>query len=138
MSIYRINKKTTFKTINNVNNGFDSYLERLMKLIPSEVVGLYLIGYGFIKDLEKHIDAVNIIWLIFCAVALIIVRAKNTMANNQVQWPAVFISLISYFIWVISLGGVVAEYLGTSFKPEYASLLILGWTFIVPYLYHGN
>jgi hypothetical protein len=42
---------------------FRSYLERLMKLIPGEVVGLYLIGSGFIPPM--HSVAMTI-WTIAC------------------------------------------------------------------------
>ncbi len=35
---------------------FKSYLERLMKMIPAEIVGLYLIGSGFIpEDHQRYV-----------------------------------------------------------------------------------
>jgi hypothetical protein len=52
-----------------------SYMERLVKLIPAEVVGLYLVGQGIIPPVEK---VAIVVWSIVCLVLVVLVRAKTT------------------------------------------------------------
>jgi hypothetical protein len=113
-----------------------SYMERLVKLIPAEVVGLYLVGQGIIPP---HENVALVVWSIVCLGLVVLVRAKTTgdRANNlSPQWSAVAVSTISFIIWVYTMPGpfqafhVAVPYLG--------SLAVLVWTFIVPFLYQGS
>lgn len=112
------------------------YFERLIKMIPGEVVGLYIVGSGLIPT-GKTIGLA--IWTGVCLIAVIAVRAWGTAdVPNQLgpQWSAVLISSISFLIWVYSIGGPFAAY-GVA-VPYVASLLVLAWTFFVPIFYKGS
>ncbi len=116
--------------------GFQGYLDRLMKLIPTEVISLYLVGMGLIPDVE---DATLIIWTVFCLLAVLALRAWGTTdakAGLATDWKHVIISGIAFLIWVYSLGGAF-ENLGL-YRPTLGSLLVLAYTFIVPYIYKGE
>jgi hypothetical protein len=113
-----------------------SYMERLVKLIPAEVVGLYLVGQGIIPPNEK---VAIVVWSIVCLGLVVLVRAKTTgdRANSiSPQWGAIAVSTISFIIWVYTMPGpcqafhVAVPYLG--------SLAVLVWTFVVPFLYQGS
>ena len=113
-----------------------SYMERLVKLIPAEVVGLYLVGQGIIPPAEK---VALVVWSIICLGLVVLVRAKATgdRANSiSPQWSAVAVSTISFVIWVYNMQGpfqafhVAIPYLG--------SLAVLVWTFVVPFFYQGS
>ena len=115
---------------------FKDYLERLLKMIPGEVVGLYLIGSGFIP--EGQVIGL-LIWTIICLIGVIAIRIYGTADsenNLPAQWPVVIISSIAFVIWIYSLGGVFKLY-GVH-SPYIGSLLVLAWTFFVPIFYKGD
>ncbi len=108
----------------------DEYLARLVKLIPSEVVALYLAG----KQLATTWLGV---WAVVCFVLVLVARTIGTKeAGKPVQVIAVVASAVSFVVWVYATGGWFFEWQ----LPEagIASVAVLIWTFLVPYLYKGD
>jgi hypothetical protein len=125
-----------FHEVSTGNESVTQYFERLMKTIPGEVVGLYIVGSGLIPS-ESRLALV--IWTLICFAAVILVRALGTADRSQQlgpQWPAVIISSVSFLIWVYSMGGPFAAF-GIA-VPYIGSLLVLAWTFFVPLFYKGS
>jgi hypothetical protein len=113
----------------------DFYLDRLLKMIPAEVVSLYLVGSGFIPEGQT---IVLTIWAVVCLVGVVAVRAYGTtdpVENKPPDWVHVAISSVAFVIWVYSLGGPF-EAQGLA-VPYIGSLLVLAWTFFVPIFYKG-
>jgi hypothetical protein len=114
---------------------FKGYLDRLMKMVPGEVVGLYLVGSGFIPRDQALVLA---IWAFVCLIGVIAVKAYGTAdpaAHVAPDWVHVAISAVAFVIWVYSIGGPFAAY--NLAVPYIGSLLVLAWTFFVPLFYHG-
>lgn len=59
---------------------FKDYFDRLLKMIPVDVVGLYLIGIGFIP---KEYEWVLAIWTIICLAGVFIVRVLGTADSKK-------------------------------------------------------
>lgn len=117
------------------NQDFKFYLDRLLKMIPAEVISLYLVGSGFIPADQP---AVLLIWSIMCLVGVVVIRAYGTTdptKNLPPDWAHVAISSVAFVIWVYSLGGPFVA-MGW-YVPYIGSLLVLAWTFFVPFLYKG-
>jgi len=117
------------------SGSLQDYGERLVKLIPSEVVGLYLVGVGVIPATAKVVVTV---WAVVCLGLVILVRAyatRDPALNLPPQWKAVVISSVSFVIWVYTIPGPF-QALGLA-VPYIGSLTILVWTFVVPYFYIG-
>ena len=124
-----------------------AYLDRLVKLVPAEVVGLYLAGKSAIQAVYPAADANHPLdpaghaywlgWTLFCLVAVVVVRAWATSdgkTNTPVEWPAVVIATVSYLVWVYSMGDAFAQF-GHLWQPLLASLMVFAWTFAAPLLY---
>ncbi len=114
---------------------FQGYLDRLMKMIPGEVIGLYLVGSGFIPSNQS---LVLLIWSVICLGGVVAIKAYGTAdrANQKPpDWVHVAISTVAFVIWVYSIGGPFAKY-GVA-VPYIGSLLVLAWTFFVPTFYKG-
>jgi hypothetical protein len=114
---------------------FDFYLDRLLKLIPAEVVGLYLVGGGLIPPNQPSVIAA---WAIVCLAGVVALRAYATTDQDNgkpPQWVPVSISAMSFVIWVYTLGGPFAAF--GLFIPYIGSLLVLAWTFFIPIFYKG-
>jgi hypothetical protein len=115
---------------------FKGYLDRLMKMIPGEAIGLYLVGSGFIP---KEAPAVLAVWAVVCLIGVIALKAYGTsdaQAHLPVDYVHVAISAIAFIIWVYSIGGPFAAY--NLAVPYIGSLLVLAWTFFVPIFYRGS
>jgi membrane protease YdiL (CAAX protease family) len=132
-----------------------NYVDRLIKLIPAEIVSIYLAGKSGIEaafppggaaNTNQRFISENIYWIgwtIFCFLAVFIVRAWATSDSKQSvkpEWPAVFIAAGSFVVWVYSLGDVFAR--PTIFghdrgiwEPLLAMLIVFAWTLIVPIVY---
>jgi len=116
--------------------GLKDYLERLMKMIPAEVVGLYLIGSGIVPEGQR---TGLLVWSIACLIGVVVVRAYGTAdpeKDQTPQWSVVLISSGAFVIWIYSLGGVFELY--KLHVPYIGSLLVLAWTFFVPIFYKGS
>lgn len=110
------------------------YLERLIKLIPGEVVGIYLIGVGSIPADNGPVLAT---WAAICLALVVFVRVYGTWEPRVgPQKLAVAVAAVSFVIWVYTMGGPFAVY---GLQVQYVgSLLTLVWTFLVPYFYKGQ
>lgn len=118
------------------DDGLKSYLDRLLKLIPAEVISLYMVGTGVIPN-DKIV--VLITWTIFCLVAVGIVKAYGTSDRAQGINPDgthVVLSMLAFVIWVYSMGGPFKYF--HLHEAYIGSLLILAFTFVVPYFYRGQ
>jgi len=117
------------------SDDFRFYLERLLKLIPAEVIGLYLVGSGIVPQGQT----VGLtVWAVVCLIGVFVVRVYGTAdaaANQPPDWTHVLISAVSFVIWIYTLGGPFAAW-GVS-VPWIGSLLVLAWTFFVPIFYKG-
>jgi hypothetical protein len=119
-----------------VSAGFQSYLDRLMKMIPAEVIGLYLVGNGIIPADQK---IALIIWTVICLIGVVVVRIYGTYDQSKqhpLDWPHIVISAIAFVIWVYAIGGGPFAAFSLTI-PWVGSLLVLVWTFFVPIFYHG-
>lgn len=113
-----------------------AYVERLVRLIPSEVVGLYLVGIGVVPHTNKLAQA---IWAFVCLGLVVLVRAIGSADPGRKvgpEWGSVAVSSVSFVIWVYTMPGAFASY--NLAVPWVGSLLILAWTFSVPYFYKGS
>lgn len=54
---------------------FKFYLDRLLKMIPGEALGLYLVGRGFIP---KDQSVALIVWTVVCLAGVIAIKAYGT------------------------------------------------------------
>lgn len=112
------------------------YFERVMKMVPMEVVTLYLAGMTLIPEKET---VVQIIWAVLGLGGVFLARffgTRESERNKPVDWVVLVLSCVAYLIWVYSLGGFFKT-LGI-FLPYVAGLLVLLWTFIVPFCYWGQ
>ncbi len=134
---YRITRPDRGATLvaTNAQENFRSYLDKLMKMIPGEVVGLYLVGSGFINKDER---LTILVWSVLCLFGVVLTKAYGTadpVNAKPPDWTHVLISSIAFVIWVYTMGGPFASYNIAS--PRIGSLLVLAWTFFVPFFYKG-
>jgi hypothetical protein len=117
-------------------SGPDTYLARLVKLVPAEVLALYM---TFKAPMEK--EAQLALWGLICLGLVLVVRTAATYQKGaRVQVAAVVVAAVSFVLWVYGMGYEIAwlaPFL-TWLRPPFNSIAIAVWTFLVPYLYKGD
>lgn len=115
---------------------FRQYLDRLLKMIPGEVVGVYMIGSGFLPEKNLPFAAG---WVVVCLLLVILVRVYGTGDSSKGQKPQglpVAIAALAFVIWIFWLGGPF-ELLNIPYRAQLASLAVLVWSFVIPLIYKG-
>jgi hypothetical protein len=83
----------------------DNYLSALLKLIPAEVVSIYMA----IRDSAGQHDSATL-WFILCLVTCLILRTYSNLPRKpgagirDVQWRSVAVSVIAFFLWAQAIG----------------------------------
>jgi len=124
-------------------SALQQYVDRLIKLIPAEVIAAYQAIRGVVVSVAPNSpDAKSFLpWLPIIGVLLVLfVRAWGTRAPSgdwaTVQWRGVGIAMVSFIVLIISLGHpIVAE---TPIATWIGSVLLILWVFFLPYIYEGS
>lgn len=106
------------------------WLDRLVRLVPSEVIAVYLTGKGYATNWPG-------IWSFVCLGLVVVIRVWGTKEpGTRVQWIAVAVSAVSFVIWVYAIGG---RFLAIVLPdPGIAPAAVLVWTVVVPIIYKGD
>ena len=108
------------------------YLGKLIKLIPGPALGIYLTGKGLVPS-----TAVGW-WALVGLVLVVVFRIWGTqdkkLAQNP-QWVVVFVSAVSFIIWVYAVGDQIATVALST--PWIASVAVLVWTGLTPLFVKG-
>lgn len=119
------------------------YIGRVIRLIPADIVALYLGLHGVIASAAGNDPSAGaalpwLPWLMLCLTLYARAWGSRDPSGSwaSVQWSGVLISVISFAVWVLNLGHPVA--LLPAIKPWLGSTVLLIWTFLVPRLYHGD
>lgn len=110
-----------------------SYKDKLLKLIPSEVVGAYMVIQGIMSGQNIVVSGKDITtvfsWVVFLVVFLLtplfLYRVHNVKRLSQLV-----ITSISFLVWGYSLGGPFE--LNNLYHPQIASIILVLWTLIIP------
>jgi hypothetical protein len=110
----------------------DPYLARLVLLVPSEVLALYL---TFKETASSFLGT----WAAICLALVIFVRTVGThKAGKSIQLGSVLIATISFVLWIYATGGYLLSWKLPSNYPGVISIAIGVWTFVIPYWYKGD
>jgi hypothetical protein len=83
----------------------DNYLSALLKLIPTEVVSIYMA----VRDSAAQHDSAPL-WFILCLVACLVLRTYSNLPLKtgskiwDVQWRSVAVSVVAFFLWAQAIG----------------------------------
>ena len=122
------------------------YMDRLVRLIPAEVLGVYLIVRGFWGG-TAELPADSTVssgflewWPVFCVFLVILSRLWGTRDASRkfssAQLPGTGIAVISFIIWVYAMGHTILGWMLPD--PRFASTAVILWVFVVPYFYVGS
>ena len=116
----------------------NEYTEKLLKLIPAEVVALYQSIYSIVSTQTDWLGKTLLPILPLIGLVLVIfVRSWGTRNDKgewrSVQGGAVIIAAVSFVVWVISLGHPVIYV--PSLPQWLGGVVLIVAAFFVPYFY---
>lgn len=108
----------------------DGYVDKIIKLIPGEVVALYITLAGILA--AGGMSSSTMIWVIFfvCLIGTPLYLNRISHVGNTVQ---IGISTVAYIVWVFALGGPFATL--SWYLPIYGALLLPIFTFFAPMVF---
>lgn len=121
-------KITGEKTMPREIKDTQNYYEKLLRLIPSEIVAAYLVIIGIIPVNEPIWLNVAVTLILLLIIPFYLWRAQNVKNKNQIITTA-----IAFIIWVYSFNGGIFNSFGL-YKPWIASIILVLFTLIMPIL----
>lgn len=106
----------------------DEYSDRLIKYIPSEVIGVYAAVDALLKTAGNQIPKDTLGWVVF-GFLLIMTPIYLWRVQNVRKYQALAIATVSFLIWVFNLGGPFAQL--PWYNPFYGALLLPLYTFSI-------
>ena len=115
----------------------DGYIEKLIKLIPSEAISLYQLGLSLLNTSAKtQVTAWGIISLLVC----ILFRVKATWKPEEgPQIVSVVIAAVSFMLWVPVVDG--KSFFGLDINPAWSAwptLVMALWVTVSTGLWDGE
>ena len=110
----------------------DDYFGRLMKYIPSEVVGGWIAITGLIKS-ASDVPANTILWILlilFTGLTSGYILKQTFVPKKPLAIQQTIISTIAFVVWVFALG----EPFNTLdfYRPIYGSVLLIVYNLVIP------
>ena len=116
-------------------NDTQSYADKVVKLVPTEIVGAYMVLAGIIgvssASPTAPADSLSKILIQVCFFALLVLTPlylwRVSGVSNIVQ---LIVTTLAFILWIYTLGGPFAVW--GIYEPKVAALLLTLWSFAVP------
>ncbi len=105
------------------------YKERLLKLIPSEIIAAYLVVSGIIPE-----DSLKWGTLIVSAVLLVLVPFYLIKFQKVKPIGQIIFTMISFIVWLYSIRGPFGPW--GLHEPWIGSVVLILWTLVIPLGYN--
>lgn len=111
----------------------DNYLEKITKLIPSEILGVWITIKTMVEGNES-IPENRILWGIFIFCLILTFAYIRLLPRELEKKPTVkqgIISVGAFMVWAIAIGG--KPFISISwYHPIYGSILMVLYTVVIP------
>ena len=106
----------------------DGYSDRLMKLIPTEIIGVYFSMVTLLKSSKDEV-ADLVPWLVFAfgALATWFYLRVTLKVHNKRQLT---LSVVAFGVWAFTIGEPFSRF--DWYNATYAGLLLIAYTFVAP------
>ena len=113
----------------------NDYKDRLVKLIPTEIITAYVTLKGLINGSGVEGNKSLLLWIVFGI--LVIINPLYLCYVTQVKKPGqILFSSLAFILWVMVIGGTFTTILG--FPAEFiGSILLVIYTLFIPFVYKG-
>lgn len=110
----------------------DTYFDRVVKYVPTEVVGAWIAIKGVVES-SASLYKENILWGCFAAGAILAALwtwKQTTVPGKSTAMSQIFISTGAFIVWAFALGEPFTALLGKSEQALYGSLALIFFTLV--------
>jgi hypothetical protein len=130
-------------------NKEDKWLERLLKLIPSEIVAVYLALLGIFELASENLTKLIVQSVVFVILFFFIfihykqflgfryAKIDQTTNEKVANWDTikqVSISAVSFVVWVYTIGGPFRSITWVTENLWVGTVILILWTFSTQYI----
>jgi hypothetical protein len=112
----------------------DTYFDKLIKYIPADLVAAWTAVSGLIAGAADSAQG-NLLWIVFL-VGLVLTPLWTWRQTQEPGLPPavtqIVISTLAFAVWIFALGGPFSTL--DWYQPLYGSLVLIGFTLVVPLL----
>ena len=102
-----------------------NYKDRLLKLIPSEIIAAYMVISGIIPEDSAQWGTLITSVILLILVPLYLRRTQNVQSTSQL-----IVTTISFAVWVYTIGGPFKAW--GLYQPWIGSVILVLWTLTMP------
>lgn len=114
----------------------DDYKDRLVKLIPSEIVTAYVTIQGIMKGYTGSGNIHALLWIVFVILLILTPVYLHYISKVNNVFQIIFTS-IAFVLWVIVIGGPIDTILGFN-SAFIGSIFLVLYTLVIPFIYKGQ
>ncbi len=123
------------KVILQPDEGANSFKDRLVKLIPSEIITAYVTIQGLISGYVGEGNKLTLMWIVF-ATLFVLTPVYLYFVTDVRKWGQIIFTSIAFVIWVIAVGSPITTIL--DFPSVFiGSVLLVLYTLLIPIFYKG-
>ncbi len=113
----------------------NDYKDRLVKLIPSEIITAYITLKGLICGADVSGNRQLLLWIVF-GILVILNPLYLFYVTKVKKAEQILFSSFAFVLWVMVIGGTFTHILG--FPSEWlGSILLVIYTLLIPFVYKG-
>lgn len=109
----------------------DKYKDKLLKLIPADVIAIYLTLHGLVPVLPDAAPKKVLYWIIFVLILLITIPWQRKVAKIG-KWPQVWLGFGAFIVWAITVGDPFTHDNFAWYYPAYGAMILALYTFLIP------
>ena len=115
---------------------FQDYLAKTTRLIPTQIIGAYILISGLIPANSQNPKWIYTIIFAFLLILAPIIGNKNRLKRKQTKltWKQTVIVAISFSLWVSCLGGPLKLWFPQYYETWIASIAVIMWSMLTPLL----
>jgi hypothetical protein len=114
----------------------NDFKDRLVKLIPSEIVTAYITIQGLISGTTSPTGKIDTLLWIVIAALIILTPIYLIYVGNVKKTGQLIFTTIAFIIWVIVIGSPIKEIL--DFPASFiGSIMLVLYTLVIPFVYKG-
>jgi K+-sensing histidine kinase KdpD len=117
-------------------NDTQPFQDKVVKLIPTEIVGAYLVILGIIAPTSETTGVnKNLLMFVFFFL-LLLTPIYLWKVSGVANWVQLVVSTLSYVIWIYTL--VYPFYFWKIYYPTVGAVILVLWSLITPFFVTAN
>lgn len=132
--VFKTRAKGDFTTAS-ANEKNDTFLERVVKLVPADVISVYLAVFNVIKNGQQPGTQPEVLqWIIFGFIVVLLPFYLRKLGRIK-SLKQIIICEFSFLIWVLSIGGPVEGLKLLGYPTQFiAAIIVPLYTLFTPWL----